>query len=387
MKELILFSLKRRFFNKATILYLTLLFCAGAITFNLDRIILFINPDYLEPLVINCENNELETFVKNNYTKAIKIDSKSSNVIKETSDSIIFNSQYPLSSTDITTISTMINDYQYQQVNMESIKNVEFKAEKEKANEENNVISFSIVSAIYFLMISLSTIIANEVVYEKTTRLLELILTSVKAKYHFLAKMICGWSSILVQGGLGVVCVGTTFLLRYIHDNGKGLFKVVNRMAIFTKEYEDFGQLLKDLNLNQTFVANLGLIFLFLFIGIITIQIILVSLSSYVTSMEEAGNIQSPIYLLFMGMYYLSMSLNNPQSLSNGMGMYLSYMPIFSMLMMPYRLLLVDVSKNEIILSILINVLFLLVSILFGIKMYCQGILNYQKRKKLKFIK
>ena len=38
----------------------------------------------------------------------------------------------------------------------------------------------------------------NEVIYEKSTKTLELILTSVSAKAHFLSKMVVGWLAIFI---------------------------------------------------------------------------------------------------------------------------------------------------------------------------------------------
>lgn len=42
-----------------------------------------------------------------------------------------------------------------------------------------------VVTGIYFMMLSFATTVANEVVYEKATKTLELILTSVSARTHF----------------------------------------------------------------------------------------------------------------------------------------------------------------------------------------------------------
>lgn len=81
---------------------------------------------------------------------------------------------------------------------------------------------------------------------------------------------------------------------------------------------------------------------------------ILVILSSFIANVEEAGNIQAPFYLILMGVYYFALSVNTPYQMSEGIGFILSFLPFFSMLFMPCRLLIQNVSMFELMLSYMI---------------------------------
>jgi ABC-2 type transport system permease protein len=138
---------------------------------------------------------------------------------------------------------------------------------------------------------------------------------------------------------------------------------------------QDFNKYLK---IDSGFFGDMILILVILMLGIVSVQVIMVSVSSFVSNIEEAGNIQSPMYILFMGLYYFSLSMNQPAQLEKGLAKLCSFLPITSMLFMPYRIMLTKIAFGEIVLGILINSLFLVASIFGGRYLYGKGIL-YQK--------
>ncbi|MEG0736354.1 MAG: ABC transporter permease, partial [Longicatena sp.] len=75
----------------------------------------------------------------------------------------------------------------------------EVKEKNKGSDDQQSNLIFMVITGIYFMMISFATTVANEVVYEKATKTLELILTSVSAKVHFISKMIVGWLVVFVQ--------------------------------------------------------------------------------------------------------------------------------------------------------------------------------------------
>lgn len=84
-----------------------------------------------------------------------------------------------------------------------------------------------------------------------------------------------------------------------------------------------------------------------------------------------------------MGLYYFSLSMNQPAHLEKGLGKLCSFLPVTSMLFMPYRIMLTTVKSKEIFMALAINSGFLLLCLIVGRLLYGKGIL-YQKTAKIK---
>ncbi|MGN1344456.1 MAG: hypothetical protein ACI4U3_07740, partial [Traorella sp.] len=107
---------------------------------------------------------------------------------------------------------------------------------------------------------------------------------------------------------------------------------------------------------------------------------VLVVLSSFISNIEEAGNVQGPFYMLLMAVYYLAISLNTPYQMSEGIGYILSFFPFLSMLFMPCRLLIQNVSILELGLSALISLVFMYLVVSQGSIIYQRGVLDYTSK-------
>ena len=229
-------------------------------------------------------------------------------------------------------------------------------------------------------MISFSTSVANEVVYEKSTRQLELILTSVDAKTHFISKMTVGWLTIIIQVG-SAVFYGIIFLLiRNFYDSGKGLIEIVNKLGLIEIKGKTFIEILKSITFDFNFVSKMLFITFFLMMGILLLQMIMVILSSFITSVEEAGNVQAPLYMVLIAVYYFALSINTPYQLSEGFGYIFSFFPFLNMLFMPCRLLIQNVSIFELLLSALVSSFFMFIILTKGVKVYQRGVLDYTNK-------
>ncbi len=247
-------------------------------------------------------------------------------------------------------------------------------------NDEQGALSFILLTSIYFLILSFSTGIANEVIYEKATKTLELILTSVNARIHLISKLLVGWLCAIIQTILLFSYALIAIMLRNNYDQGEGLFKVFNDLNLLKIELFNFNDLFEYLSLLTDNLLALSLAIGILCIGMLTIQLILVVVSSFVSSLEEASTLQAPFYLILLGLYYLSLIGNNPYTLTYGWGRILSLLPIFSILFLPARLFINNISLIEIIIS------FSLASICFIIlynylqPLYKIGVLDYSNQ-------
>ncbi|MEG2306567.1 MAG: ABC transporter permease [Erysipelotrichaceae bacterium] len=403
MRELVTFSLRRRFLNKAQITLNIIMFVVIGCVFFADGIIDLVNPDLLDAPIIYLKNMDHYTQDKLIHGKqegfSFKVWKKqkvesTKQYILEFDNGYKIHSQYPMDDMSVQSISGLLTSIHQLAIQEESGKDnpilMEYSSNlkvvnkvKEKdfdVSSEKQKLVFMVITGIYFMMLSFASSAATEVVYEKSTKTLELILTSVSANVHFLSKMIVGWLVIMFQCIFTLSYVFFWFVLRNIKDEGLGLLVAVDKLKMFPIKGKTFHMVLSNINLEADFVINIITIFLFLFVGILFIQLILVVLSSFISNMEEAGNVQGPFYLILLGVYYLTLSLNTPYQMQEGLGFILSFLPFFSMLFMPCRLLLCEIGWSEILLSFTIAVSAVVIVIKMGGPLYQKGVLDYSNK-------
>ncbi|MEG0842220.1 MAG: ABC transporter permease, partial [Erysipelotrichaceae bacterium] len=403
MRELVTFSLRRRFLNKAQITLNIIMFVVIGCVFFADGIIDLVNPDLLDAPIIYLKNMDHYTQDKLIHGKqegfSFKVWEKqkvesTKQYILEFDNGYKIHSQYPMDEMSVQSISGLLTSIHQLAIQEESGKDnpilMEYSSNlkvvnkvKEKdfdVSSEKQKLVFMVITGIYFMMLSFASSAATEVVYEKSTKTLELILTSVSANVHFLSKMIVGWLVIMFQCIFTLSYVFFWFVLRNIKDEGLGLLAAVDKLKMFPIKGKTFHMVLSNINLEADFVINIITIFLFLFVGILFIQLILVVLSSFISNMEEAGNVQGPFYLILLGVYYLTLSLNTPYQMQEGLGFILSFLPFFSMLFMPCRLLLCEIGWSEILLSFTIAVSAVVIVIKMGGPLYQKGVLDYSNK-------
>lgn len=387
MKTLLKFSFKRRFLNKMT-LFLQLMFIAIiTLMFYFDKVSDLFNlefnqplPIYIEPslrkLIINETEWESKGFVlstnkdsiniskvKEVYTISLVEDMFTQSKIYEL---LLDNHQKRKENSSNPSVYKWLEDYQKIEVNF-----LEYKQEE---NQFKHQLIILFLTSIYFMLLNFIAVNSNEIIMEKTSHMIPIILTHVKIRTHFLSKLIIGFSSVLFQiiSSLGVV--GLIAYSRYQLDRGEGLIKLLVKFLPFKLDTVSLDDILKllDISWNDFYQVLLGIVFIL--IGILIIQILILILSSKVKTMEEAASIQGPFYLILLIIYYLALSLNTTQSLSSGFGYILSYIPVFSMLIMPMRLLTQHVMPIEIMTSLLFS--FALISLIFILMypLYKEGI-------------
>ena len=387
MKTLLQFSFKRRFLNKMTLFLQIIFILVISIMFYFDKISELLNlefnrpiPIYIEPNLRKLIVNEAEwknkgfefttkkesitiSYSKDVYTITLVDDLMTQSKIY---DLLLDNHQKRKESSSNSSVYRWLEDYR-------SI-DVDFLEYKYEDNQFKHQIIILFLTSIYFMLLNFIAVNSNEIIMEKTSHMIPIILTHVKIKTHFISKLIIGFASVLFQIISSIGIVGLIGYSRYQLDKGEGLIRLLVKFLPFKLDSFNLDDILKllDLSMNDLVQVSIGLVFIL--IGIFIIQILILILSSKVKTMEEAASIQGPFYLVLLIIYYLALSLNTTQSLSSNLGLTLSYIPIFSMLIMPMRLLTQHVMPIEIMISILFS--FALISLIFIIMypIYCEGL-------------
>ena len=411
MQVLIAFSLKRRFLNASTLLLNVLLALIITAAFFADEIVNFINPSLFDEQKVYLQVDEVvsEALMQMEMEGIVfeTTDKSAAEIIEEDAKAYVLTheenyqliTKYPIDETTqllfneiLTSVHQNLALSEVLQEEALAYSQIQIQVENEAMQKDVDVdpnkqnLIFMIITSIYFTMLSFSTSVANEVVYEKSTRQLELILASVSAKTHFLSKMLIGWLSILLQLGCTIFFVILAFLLRNSYDQGIGLIELINQLQLIHLEEKTFGALLGSIHVEGAFIFQCIFIFIFLMLGIIFVQMLLSIIASFVNSVEQAGSIQSPFYLILLAIYYFALSINTPYQLSEGIGFYCSFLPVLNMLLMPSRLLVQNVPIIELLLSASISIFAMIILFEKGSSIYQKGVLDYTGKGLMKIM-
>lgn len=403
-KILLRFSLEKRIFNKTFIIVNALIALLLGLLFFVDTYIRDVLPNLFEKPVVYTNDVMLYDFLETYMEESFNIKTYEHDVFPITKDS-----EYLLENNEVfdITIYKEKNDLelallqnallQFQQTINYSIlfdqhqlldKEIVLHRIENEEESEGEKWGFIVVTGIYFFAMSFASIVANDVVYEKATRMMEIILTNTSATVHLFAKLSAGWLVLLIQFGLLVGEALILCIIRFAYDKFEGLFNLLEELGYINGEYhfslKFIWELLKD---NYKMIGLIILALIIMFLGILLIQAILVILSSFISNIEEAGNVQSPFYLLFLMVYYLTLFLDNAASMNNGIGRTLSMVPFFSMLFMPCRIFCYKVSVGEIIVSLSSSFGALSIILFVGSGLYKRGVLDYSSNSLFKKIR
>ena len=405
MKTLVRFSLKRKFLNKSTLIFNLLIFTViGCIAFA-DKIAAWIAPDSFDPLTlylsedlyaeIDLFNEEQELYVLKEYQKEDL--HKREVKISRSSEGYEVISLYGLSEYEESVVRYALSSYQeniYFQTHdissfleLEEVRNPDISVKSIYASDamraDRQTFAFSVITSLYFTSLSFCTAIATEVISEKSEKILEMILTAIRPREHFYAKLCAGWLAVLLQGGTSLSIILLWLSVRQGIDRGKGLLEFCRKTGLLKTDASSFKALFSSLAIDgSSFLSMMVLILLFLLMGILFVQLIMTVIASYVQTVEEGAAVQTPCYVILMLTYYGSLMMNNVYSLQDGAGRILSFLPFFSMLFMPMRIIMGVVSRYEIVISFVLSLSAILLVLDFGSPLYEKGLLNERSRKK-----
>ncbi len=369
MKTLLKFSFKRRFLNKMTIFLQIMFIGVVMLVFYFDKVSEFLNLDLNEPIPIYIETNLRKSIVNEaeweqkgfkfttnkdviqiSKDKEVYIISQVSDLFTQSQihDLLLRNHQKQKEMKSNTSVQTWLEDYQKIEV--------DFLELKQDQNQFKHQIIIIFLTSIYFMLLNFIAVNSNEIIMEKTSHMIPIILTNVKIRAHFLSKLIIGFVSVLFQIISSVGIIGLIGYSRYQYDQGEGIVRLALKFFPINLDSFRLDELFKLLNLQWSDLNQILVGLGFILLGIFIIQLCILILSSRVKTMEEAASIQGPFYFILLIIYYLALSLNTTQSLSSGLGYTLSFVPIFSMLIMPMRLLTQHVMLIEILVSILFSI-------------------------------
>jgi len=220
------------------------------------------------------------------------------------------------------------------------------------------IMSILLFYAVYFCAYQVS----SSITIEKTSKIIETLVTSTSPKNIVLGKTI-----------------------------GIGLVGLIQLTLILLTAYFSANSFLDPLVLEEvldmsSITLSLGLITLLYFIlGYATFALLYALTGSTVSKPEDVQSASSPVVMISLVGFYLSyFTMMNPNS---GLNKLASLLPISSPFCMPFRIMMDLAETKDVLISILILIITIVLIAKITIKVYSNAILNYGSKLSLKDIK
>lgn len=261
-------------------------------------------------------------------------------------------------------------------ITKEMYEKIESKVEVERIildseNKDDNMLTNLVVTIItmpfFFLTVYLVQMIGAEINEEKSTKSMEIIISNVSAKTHFISKIISSNVFVLIQGALLIIYCIIGIIIRYFVSGS-----IINSLPV---ELTTLGSTLSSSGIMDNIKIALPLMLLLLIITLFAYSIVSGVLASVTTNMEDYQQIQTPIVLILLAGFYLS----SLASIFKG-SIFIkvaSYLPFISSLLAPTMYALGEFSLVDMLISILLMVVTILLLMKYGFRIYKIGILNY----------
>lgn len=231
-------------------------------------------------------------------------------------------------------------------------------------------VAFPIMILPFFMLtMFLVQMIGAEINEEKTTRGMEIIISNVSPRVHFFSKLIASNLFVLIQGALLFIDVVVALVIR-IFIGGGSLSNIAGDV--------DISSIIKSLS-ETGFMDNLVYIIpitlVLMILTFIAYSLVAGILASMTTNMEDYQQVQTPIIIISLVGYYLSMMA----AMFDGSIIIriLSYVPFISALLAPALLVLGQIGIIDILIALVILIGTIYILFKYGLRIYKVGILNY----------
>lgn len=219
----------------------------------------------------------------------------------------------------------------------------------------NLVLVYAILMLMFFIVFNYATQVAMEIATEKTSRVIEMIITSVSPITHIMAKI------------AGVIAVALTQIVMIV---------VVAIICIFAF---DLKRMLKGFDVSMSHITWQVLIvgLLCMIIGILTYVLLAAILGSLATRIEDINQTLMPLTLFAMIAFYIAIfSMFKPEILLLKITSFIPFLAPFELLV---RAQSTELQVWEIIVSILISVVVMLILLWIAVKTYKDSVLTFEK--------
>lgn len=240
--------------------------------------------------------------------------------------------------------------------------------EEDSTDENMNLVMSSIFPTLilpfFMLIIFLVQMVGGEICEEKTTRSMEIIISNVSPKTHLLSKILASNVFVIVQSLLLILYCLIAFLISGSISSASSII--------------DISGIMNTLNASGV-VDKLWIIIpitlIMILLSFVAYSLVAGILASMTVNIEDFNQLQTPIMLITLAGYYLSvMAAMFDGSIFIRI---ISYVPFLSVFISPTLFVLGQITVVDMLISVIVLILFVWILLKSGLKVYKVGILNY----------
>lgn len=251
----------------------------------------------------------------------------------------------------------------YEPVNFEAIALDESSKTEEELNQARGIV-YIMLFVLYMAVISYGQIIMTDVANEKSSRVMELLVSSAPAITHMFAKIV------------GIALVGLTQI---------GSLILIGYFLIKSKQEELIGGMFEYLGFQNVSISIYIYAIIFFLLGYLLYATLAAMLGSLVSRVEDAGQMMMPMIFLIMIAFFIAMfGLSAPDA---SFVTITSYIPFFAPMIMFMRIGMLEVPVWEIAVSLGLLVATIILLAVIGARVYKGGVLMYGRTGSFKDIK
>ena len=241
-------------------------------------------------------------------------------------------------------------------------------SEKNSTDENMNLVMSSVFPTLilpfFMLIIFLVQMVGGEICEEKTTRSMEIIISNVSPKTHLLSKILASNVFVIIQSVLLILYVLIAF---GISNNIGAASELLDLSSVW--------DVLKTSGVVDKLYIIIPITLLMIIISFVAYSLVAGILASMTVNIEDFNQLQTPIMLISMAGYYLSiMAAMFDGSIFIRI---ISYLPFLSVFISPTLFILGQITIVDMLISVIVLIVFVYILLKLGLKVYKVGILNY----------
>jgi len=224
----------------------------------------------------------------------------------------------------------------------------------------------------FFLLLMVTQMIGAEINEEKSSKSMEIIITSVSPKIHFISKIITSNLYAIVQSLLFILYMIIGLFLRTYTTGSSLINSFGDNLSGLLQNFIDSGMLTEMLK-------SIPIIIILLLLSFIAYSLLAGILASMTTSQEDYQQLQTPLMFLIMIGYFVAIMASSYEK--SIFIIILSVIPFLSCIIAPVLLLLGQIGIIEALIAIGLLLLTIFLLLKYGLRIYKVGILNYSSNK------
>ncbi len=235
-----------------------------------------------------------------------------------------------------------------------------------------SIVTTVLIVPFFILIVTMVQMLGAEINDEKTSRGMEIIISSVPAKMHFISKVVAAISYVLIQGILLLIYAGIAMLLRNILASTSG---AIASSGMFS----EIITLLSDAGIFSLLAKGSIILIILFVVSFIAYALTAAILASMTTNIEDFQQLQTPLMIIMLVGYYVAlMAVMFDGSIFIQI---LGFIPLLSVMVAPTLYLIGEMSLLSLTLSTLLTVVVTYFLYKYGLRIYKVGILNYSSSK------